>query len=51
MALLAAACGVAESTLEKRLSPLGAPWFYNDIYSDDNPRINGLITFIYAILT
>lgn len=45
------ACGVADSLLEQHYYPLGAPWLYGDTQSDDNPKINGLITFIYALIT
>ena len=37
--------------LEQRNYPLGAPWLYGDNLSDDNPRINGLITAVFALIT
>ncbi|KAF8623323.1 hypothetical protein AX15_006401 [Amanita polypyramis BW_CC] len=51
MALMALVCAIVDAVLEQRLYPTGAPWLYGDSQSDDNPRINGLITFFYAILT
>jgi phospholipid-translocating ATPase len=51
LAVMAVVCGVAESSLEKYYSPLGAPWLYGDNLSDDNPRINGLTTLVFALIT
>lgn len=48
---MAIVCGVAESSLEKYYSPLGAPWLYGDHQSDDNPSINGLTTLVFALIT
>lgn len=51
LAILATVCAIADTSLEKEYYPLGAPWLYGDDQSDDNPRINGLITWAFAILT
>lgn len=48
---MAVVCGVAESSLEKYYSPLGAPWIYGDHLSDYNPQIDGLTTLIFALIT
>jgi len=50
LAIMAVVCAVADSSLEKYYSPLGAPWLYGNNQSDDNPRINGLITFVFALI-
>ena len=51
LAAMAVVCGVAESSLEKYYSPLGAPWLFGDNQSDDNPKINGLTTLVFALIT
>ncbi|PFH51676.1 hypothetical protein AMATHDRAFT_141843 [Amanita thiersii Skay4041] len=51
MAVMAVVCAIVDSVLETRYYPLGAPWLYGDDRGGDNPRINGLITWAYAILT
>lgn len=51
MGIMALICAIADSFLEMYYYPLDAPWLYGDNTSSDNPRINGLITFFYAILT
>ena len=48
---MAVVCGVVDSILEKRDFPRGAPWLFADDQSSDNPRINGLITAIFALIT
>lgn len=48
---MAVACAITDSILEHRLYPKGAPWLYGDNQSDDNPSINGLITWAYALIT
>ncbi|KAF9014178.1 phospholipid-translocating ATPase [Cyathus striatus] len=48
---MAVVCAIADSMLELRYFPLSAPWLYDDNRSDDNPRINGLITWAFALLT
>ena len=51
LAVMAIVCAVADSSLEKYYYPLGAPWLFADNQSDDNPSINGLITFVFALIT
>ena len=48
---MAVVCGIVDAILEQRNYPKGALWLYNDNRSDDNPRINGLITFLNAFIT
>ncbi|ESK96526.1 phospholipid-translocating atpase [Moniliophthora roreri MCA 2997] len=49
--VMAAICAIVDSTLEKEYYPLGAPWLFGADQSDDNPSINGIITFAFALLT
>ncbi|KAJ3516647.1 hypothetical protein NLJ89_g988 [Agrocybe chaxingu] len=51
LALMAVACGVVDSVLQHRDYPTGAPWLYGANLSDDNPSINGLFTFFFALIT
>ncbi|KAJ7633042.1 hypothetical protein FB45DRAFT_521378 [Roridomyces roridus] len=51
LAAMAIVCGAADSHLEKRYFPEFAPWLYDDIRSDDNPSINGLVTWAFALIT
>ena len=51
LAVLAIACAIADSILEQRYFPLGAPWLFLDDSHGDNPKINGLVTFAFALLT
>jgi len=48
---MATACGVVDSILEHRDYPRSAPWLYNDNRPGDNPSINGLVTFFFALIT
>ncbi|KIY66080.1 phospholipid-translocating P-type ATPase [Cylindrobasidium torrendii FP15055 ss-10] len=48
---LAAICAVVDSILEHHYYPLDAPWLFADDQSDDNPSINGIVTFVFGILT
>ncbi|KAK0455620.1 uncharacterized protein EV420DRAFT_1644405 [Desarmillaria tabescens] len=48
---MAVACAVADSVLEQQQYPQGAPWLYGDNQSDDNPTINGLVTWAFALIT
>jgi phospholipid-translocating ATPase len=48
---MATACGIVDSVLESRYYPRGALWLYNDNLSDDNPSINGLVTWAFALIT
>ncbi|RPD56361.1 phospholipid-translocating P-type ATPase [Lentinus tigrinus ALCF2SS1-7] len=51
LAIMAIVCGIVDAVLEQRYFPMGAPWLYGDTQSDDNPRINGLITAVFALIT
>ena len=51
LAIMAVACAIADSVLEQRGYPEGAPWLYADNQSDDNPHINGLVTWAFALIT
>ncbi|KAJ3719928.1 phospholipid-translocating ATPase [Lentinula raphanica] len=51
LALMATACAIVDSVLEKRDYPGGAPWLYDDNTSGDNPSINGLVTWAFALIT
>ena len=48
---MATACGVIDSVLEHRFYPESAPWLYDDNIPGNNPSINGLITFCFALIT
>ena len=51
LALMATACGIVDAVLEHRDAPRSAPWLYDDNQSGNNPSINGLITFFFALIT
>ncbi|PPQ72110.1 hypothetical protein CVT24_002421 [Panaeolus cyanescens] len=51
LALMAITCGVVDSILEHRDYARGAPWLYGADQPGDNPSINGLITFVFALIT
>ncbi|TDL24691.1 phospholipid-translocating P-type ATPase [Rickenella mellea] len=51
LACMAIACGIVDSILEHKDYPNGAPWLYGDNTSGDNPSINGLATFAFALIT
>ncbi|KDR73672.1 hypothetical protein GALMADRAFT_251453 [Galerina marginata CBS 339.88] len=51
LAIMAIVCGIVDSVLEHRDYPRGAPWLYGANRSGDNPSINGLITFAFALIT
>lgn len=44
-------CAIVDSILERHLYPEQAPWLIDDNRSDDNPSINGLITWAFALIT
>ena len=44
-------CAIVDSVLEHRMYPRGAPWLFDDNRSDDNPSINGLVTWAFALIT
>jgi phospholipid-translocating ATPase len=47
---MAVACAIADSVLEQNEEPQGAPWLYDDNLSDDNPSVNGLVTWAFALI-
>lgn len=51
LAVMGIICAIADSSLEKKFFPLNAPWLYGDNNSDDNPKLNGLVTWAFALLT
>ncbi|KZP18285.1 phospholipid-translocating ATPase [Athelia psychrophila] len=51
LAIMAVVCAIADSILEKREYIMDAPWLYLDDRSNDNPKINGLITWAFALIT
>lgn len=51
LAIMATACAIPDSILEKKLYPEGAPWLYDDDQKGDNPSINGLVTWAFALIT
>ncbi|KAF8912178.1 hypothetical protein CPB84DRAFT_1761491 [Gymnopilus junonius] len=51
LALITVVCAIADSRLEVKDFPLGAPWLFDDNESGDNPQINGLVTWAFALLT
>jgi phospholipid-translocating ATPase len=48
---MAVTCAIVDSYNEHRDYPLEAPWLYNANRKDDNPSINGLITWGFALIT
>lgn len=51
IAVMSIVCAVVDSSLEKHYYPLDAPWLFGDNQSDDNPSVNGIITWVFALLT
>ncbi|KAH7889506.1 hypothetical protein F5I97DRAFT_1844721 [Phlebopus sp. FC_14] len=51
LAVMAIVCAVADSKIESQFYPEGAPWLYDDNVSYNNPKINGLITWAFALIT
>nr|GAT56633.1 phospholipid-translocating ATPase [Mycena chlorophos] len=51
LAVMATACGITDSILEKREYPEGAPWLFDDDTREDNPSFNGLVTCAFALIT
>ena len=48
---MAVACAIVDSYNEHRDYPAEAPWLYNANRKDDNPSINGLVTWGFALIT
>uniref|UniRef100_V5ESP9 Phospholipid-transporting ATPase n=1 Tax=Kalmanozyma brasiliensis (strain GHG001) TaxID=1365824 RepID=V5ESP9_KALBG len=51
LACVSVACAIADSLLEQYYFDRDAYWEYGAIYSDDNPRINGLVAFANSLIT
>lgn len=51
LAGMAITCGIVDAVQEHKLYPKGAPWLYADNQKDDNPSINGLVTWAFALIT
>jgi phospholipid-translocating ATPase len=50
LAVIATVCAIVDSTLEKKYYPRNAPWLFADDQKDNNPRVNGLITWAFALI-
>ncbi|TFK30277.1 phospholipid-translocating ATPase [Coprinopsis marcescibilis] len=50
LAVMAVVCAIVDSILQHRYYP-EAPWLYGANLPTDNPSINGLITFFFALIT
>ncbi|PWN29959.1 phospholipid-translocating P-type ATPase [Jaminaea rosea] len=51
LACMAVGCAIADSLIEVHYFGLNAYWEFAATRSDDNPRINGLVTFGNALIT
>ena len=51
LGIMAVVCAIVDSTLEKRAFKNGAYWMAFATQPDDNPSINGLVTFANALIT
>ncbi|KAK0474295.1 phospholipid-translocating ATPase [Armillaria luteobubalina] len=51
LACMAIACAIADSLLESKQYSRGALWLYGDNQSNDDPSINGLVTWAQALIT
>jgi hypothetical protein len=51
LAGMAVPCAITDSYLEHIDYPAGAPWLYDDNSKTDNPSINGLVTWGFALVT
>lgn len=51
LAIIAVACAIADYFIEQHFFDLTAYWEYDAVFSDDNPRINGLVTFGNSLIT
>ncbi|WFD32333.1 P-type phospholipid transporter [Malassezia sp. CBS 17886] len=49
--IIGTVCAIADSVLEKRYFRRAAYWEYAATHSDDNPSINGLISFANSFIT
>ena len=51
LACMAITCAVVDAILEIRGINQSKYWLFSDDHKDDNPHINGLITFANALIT
>ncbi|KAG2019851.1 phospholipid-translocating ATPase [Coprinopsis cinerea AmutBmut pab1-1] len=51
LAVMAIVCGVVDSILQHRYLGSEAPWLYDADRPGDNPSVNGVITFFFALIT
>ncbi|KZT35488.1 phospholipid-translocating P-type ATPase [Sistotremastrum suecicum HHB10207 ss-3] len=51
LAVMAVACAIAEYFIDRGKTHHGAPWTFDENRSDDNPQINGLVTWANALIT
>lgn len=51
LVIMGVICGIVDSIIEQRKYPQSAPWLYDDNRSDDNPKINGLVTWANGLIT
>ncbi|KAF4608233.1 hypothetical protein EYR40_000577 [Pleurotus pulmonarius] len=51
LALMAIACAIVDSILEHYYYQRDAPWEFGADRPDDNPSINGLVTWAFALIT
>ncbi|GAA5841978.1 hypothetical protein JCM11251_001433 [Rhodosporidiobolus azoricus] len=50
LALMTIMCALADHYIQVDMYPEGAPWLFNANRSDDNPNINGVITWANALI-
>ncbi|GAA5868490.1 hypothetical protein JCM8547_006290 [Rhodosporidiobolus lusitaniae] len=50
LALMTSMCAIVDHYIQVEKYPQGAPWLFNDNRSDDNPSINGIITWANALI-
>ncbi|KAH9950331.1 phospholipid-translocating P-type ATPase [Amylocystis lapponica] len=51
LAAMAIVCGIVDAVLEQRYYPRNAPWTYADDQGNNNPHVNGVITWAFALIT
>ncbi|KAK0207193.1 hypothetical protein IW262DRAFT_1302966 [Armillaria fumosa] len=51
LASLSTICAIVDPALGRYYYPMGAPCLHGDDRSEDNPSLNGLITWAYGLLT
>lgn len=51
LGVMSIVCAIADSVDEHRYEPKQAPWLYDDDRTGDNPSINGLATWAFALIT